>query len=159
MIVYIHQPTPPARLTQVAEDRCGCRTPLLYGIKHHRWKLHTIERGIRSSLTIRTKIGQSTTIVVLSLAGTLALLTAAAAFTMLLGTWLGMHGVPVATLLLLTVCNSISGGNHRRRPARPLIDHPRAVSRATQARMPSYPRRVPTVRNAAPTLCSGLVTL
>ncbi len=44
------------------------------------------------------------------LAGTLALLTAAAAFaTMLLGTWLGVLGVPVATLLLLTVGNSTSG--------------------------------------------------
>jgi hypothetical protein len=46
----------------------------------------------------------------LPLAGTLALLTAAAAFTtMLLGTWLGVLGVPVATLLLLTVGNATSG--------------------------------------------------
>ncbi|MGX5185459.1 hypothetical protein ACWKT5_22215 [Streptomyces avermitilis] len=46
----------------------------------------------------------------LPLAGTLALLAAAAAFaTKLLGTWLGPVGVPVATLLLLTVGNSTSG--------------------------------------------------
>ncbi|MDH6465664.1 hypothetical protein M2302_005866 [Micromonospora sp. A200] len=44
------------------------------------------------------------------LAGTLALLAAAAAFTTkLLGTWLGPIGVPVATLLLLTIGNSTSG--------------------------------------------------
>jgi hypothetical protein len=46
----------------------------------------------------------------LPLAGTLALLTAAAAFTTkLLGSWLGPVGVPVATLLLLTVGNATSG--------------------------------------------------
>ncbi|MBQ0903085.1 hypothetical protein [Micromonospora sp. U21] len=46
----------------------------------------------------------------LPLAGTLALLAAATAFTTkLLGTWLGPIGVPVATLLLLTVGNSTSG--------------------------------------------------
>jgi hypothetical protein len=46
----------------------------------------------------------------LPLAGALALLTAAAAFTTtLLGTWLGPLGIPVATLLLLTVGNSTSG--------------------------------------------------
>ncbi|MFD0582305.1 hypothetical protein [Dactylosporangium darangshiense] len=46
----------------------------------------------------------------LPLAGALALLAASAAFTtMLLGTWLGPLGIPVATLLLLTVGNSTSG--------------------------------------------------
>ncbi|MET7549091.1 MULTISPECIES: hypothetical protein [unclassified Streptomyces] len=46
----------------------------------------------------------------LPLAATLALLAAAAAFTTkLLGTYLGPIGVPVATLLLLTVGNSTSG--------------------------------------------------
>nr|WP_168514725.1 hypothetical protein [Streptomyces sp. S1D4-11]QIZ00280.1 hypothetical protein HEP87_48760 [Streptomyces sp. S1D4-11] len=46
----------------------------------------------------------------LPLAGSLALLAAAAAFTTkLLGTWLGPVGIPVATLLLLTVGNSTSG--------------------------------------------------
>ncbi|WP_392966244.1 hypothetical protein [Streptomyces sp. LN245] len=46
----------------------------------------------------------------LPLAGALALLAAAAAFTTkLLGTWLGPLGIPVATLLLLTVGNSTSG--------------------------------------------------
>ncbi|MFF0290643.1 hypothetical protein [Streptomyces sp. NPDC005262] len=44
------------------------------------------------------------------LAATLALLAAAAAFTTkLLGTYLGPIGVPVATLLLLTIGNSTSG--------------------------------------------------
>ncbi|MEU7628614.1 hypothetical protein AB0C34_01325 [Nocardia sp. NPDC049220] len=46
----------------------------------------------------------------LPLAGTLALLTAAAAFTTKsLGAWLGPVGIPVATMLLLTVGNSTSG--------------------------------------------------
>ncbi|WBB65118.1 hypothetical protein [Micromonospora sp. WMMD812] len=46
----------------------------------------------------------------LPLAGALALLAAATAFaTKLLGTWLGPIGIPVATLLLLTIGNSTSG--------------------------------------------------
>jgi hypothetical protein len=46
------------------------------------------------------------------LAVTLALLTAAAAFTTkLLGTFFGSVGIPLATLLLLTVGNSTSGAS------------------------------------------------
>lgn len=83
----------------------------LLHLRHRFWLLAGVSVAVGTiAATIAGPVLDAVPAPFLPLAATLALLAAAAAFTTkLLGTYLGPVGVPVATLLLLTVGNSTSG--------------------------------------------------